>query len=105
MPELPATKMSYEPMYPFQSDSGNYMPPTLLGCKFIIDNVLAAQGKGQVKKYLEKEANMSKEDWYESKNAEIQALQDELFGNETDTGDALAHGEAIVVPRNYQKEN
>jgi hypothetical protein len=30
---------------------------------------------------------------------------EELFGDETETGDALAYGEAIVVPRNYEKEN
>jgi hypothetical protein len=103
--DLPASKMSYEPMYPFQTDSGAYAPPSILACRFIIDGVLAAQGRGNLKKYLEKEANMSKEDWYEMKNQEIKTLQDELFGNETDTGDALAHGDAIIVPRNYERES
>lgn len=32
------------------------------------------------------------------KKMRVDALQQDLFGNETETGDALAHGDAIVVP-------
>jgi hypothetical protein len=35
----------------------------------------------------------------------ITKLVEELFGNETETGDAMAYGEAIVVPNSYKKEN
>lgn len=103
--DLPATKVSYEPMYSFQTDAGVYLPPSIIACKFIIDTVLAVQGKTSLAKYKDREAGLNKEEYYEMKNQEIQTLQNELFGNESDTGDAIAHGEAIIVPRNYQKEN
>jgi hypothetical protein len=101
--DLPAKKTSYEPMYPFMTPSMAYAPPSITVCKFVITGILAAQGKDTFAKYLDKEAGMSKEEWYEMKNKELQALQDELFGNETETGDAIAHGEAVIVPRNYEK--
>jgi len=103
--ELPTVKQSYEPMFPFQKTNGEYAPPTILACRFIIDSVLAAQGKGSTTKYKDKYDGMSKEEYYEAKNAELQQLQDDLFGNETDVGDAIAHGEAVIVPRNYEKES
>lgn len=106
--ELPATKLSYEPIYVFQSDIGHYLPPRINACKFLIDTVLAAQGKSSLAKYKDPLAGLSNEELIEQKRQEIDNLQKELFGNETDTGDALAHGEAIIVPRTYEsktKEN
>jgi len=103
MKELPATKMSYEPIYPFQTDSGKYLPPRLDASKFVIDVLLAAQGKASLAKYKDPLAGLTAEQQVEIKNIELDNLQAELFGNETDTGDALAHREAIVVPRNYKE--
>ena len=103
MKELPATKMSYEPIYPFQTDSGKYLPPRLDASKFVIDVLLAAQGKASLAKYKDPLAGLTTEQQVEIKNMELDNLQSELFGNETDTGDALAHREAIVVPRNYKE--
>lgn len=104
-PELPATKMSYEPLYPFETDSGQYLPPKLEAAKFVINTVLAAQGKTSLAKYKDPMAGLNTEDYLEMKNQEINQLQADLFGNETDTGDAMAHGEAIIVPGNYNKES
>jgi len=103
MKELPAIKMSYEPIYPFQTDSGKYLPPRLDASKFVIDVLLAAQGKASLAKYKDPIAGLTTEQQVEIKNMELDNLQSELFGNETDTGDALAHREAIVVPRNYKE--
>lgn len=103
--DLPATKLSYEPMYPFETNSGKYLPPRLDACQFVIDAVLSAQGKSSLAKYKDPLSGISNEDYLEMKAKEIDTLQEELFGNETDTGDALAHGEAITVPRNYMKES
>lgn len=103
--ELPAVKLSYEPMYPFQTNSGQYLPPRLDACQFVIDTVLASQGKSSLAKYKDPVSGLNSEDYLEMKRQEIDNLQDELFGNETDTGDAMAHGEAIIVPRNYEKES
>lgn len=103
--DLPATKLSYEPKYPFQDNNGNYLPPTINACKWIITGIMAAKGTSTFAKYKDKDNGLSKEEWYEMKNKEIDDLAKDLFGNETDTGDAMAHGEAVIVPRNYEKES
>lgn len=100
--DLPATKISYEPLHSFRRNS-EAQPPSIAACQFLIDSVLAVQGKGTLAKYKDPLAGLSTPELIEAKNAELQAIQDELFGNETDTGDALAHNEAIVVPRNYER--
>jgi len=105
MPELPATKTSYEPIYPFETGSGKYLPPNILAAKFVIDTILAAQGKSSLAKYKDPDAGLTMSDVHEKKVAEIDKIQEELFGNETLVGDALAHKEAVIVPRNYKLEN
>lgn len=104
VPELPSTKMSYEPIYAFQTTSGQPLPPKFIACKFCIDCIYAAQGKSSLVKYKDPYAGISQEDYHEMKVAEIDKIQEELFGNESYVGDALAHKEAIIVPRNYEKK-
>jgi hypothetical protein len=101
--DLPAAKLSYEPIYVFETNSKRYLPPRLDACKFVIDSVLAAQGKSSLAKYKDPISGLSQDDYMEMKAQEIQCLEEELFGNETEVGDALAHGEAIIVPRNEFK--
>lgn len=104
VPELPATKLSYEPIFPFETGSGQYLPPRLDAAKFVIDMVYAAMGKGSVAKYKDPDAGLTTDQQIEKKVKEIDNLQQELFGNESYVGDALAHKEAIIVPRNYEKK-
>lgn len=103
--DLPAAKLSYEPIYPFETPTGQYLPPRLDAAKFVIDAVLAVQGKGTLARYKDPFNGLNSEDYKELKAKEIDDLQRELFGNETTTGDHMAHGEAIIVPRNYKEEN
>jgi hypothetical protein len=103
--DLPAHKLSYEPIYPFSTNSGGYLPPRIDAAQFVIDTVMSAQNKSNLAKYKDPVSGLTNEDYLEMKSAEIQTLQDDLFGNETDAGDALAHGEAIIVPSNYKKES
>lgn len=103
--DLPATKLSYEPMFPFEANDGSYLPPRLDAAQFVINAVLSAQGKSSLAKYKDPLAGMSPEEQVDAKSREIDKLQEELFGNETNTGDALAHREAVTVPRNYEKES
>jgi len=108
--DLPATKMSYEPKYPFQTKNGSYAPPTILAARWVIDCILAVKGKGTLSRYKDKIDEMkvsstTAKEYYAMRNEELNELEKELFGNETDTGDAMAHGEAIIVPRNYQRES
>lgn len=103
--DLPAAKLSYEPMFPFQGKNNEYLPPKINVAIFVIDTVLAAQGKGSLAKYKDPVAGLSKEEYLEMRQKEVDELQKDLFGNETDTGDAMAHGEAIIVPSNFEKGN
>lgn len=103
--DLPATKISYEPMFPFETATGKYLPPRLDAAQFVINAVLAATGKGSLAKYKDPIAGLSAEEYYAMKSKEIDTLQEELFGEESPITDALAHGNAIVVPGNYKGES
>lgn len=103
--DLPATKMSYEPIYVFQTDKGDYLPPKMNACEFVIQTINAVKGIGKVNIYKDPEAGLSSKELLAQKNERINKLQEELFGNETDISDSLAHSEGIVVPRNYKEMN
>ncbi len=98
--DLPATKLSYEPLYSFPPNA-DIQPPSIGAARFLIDAVLAAQGKGSMAKYKDPVEGLTPAQHYEMKMEEIKKIEQELWPNETDTGDAMAHGEAIIVPRNY----
>lgn len=88
------TKTAYEAIWTFQDRNGNYLPPFYEGCKLIIESMLASIGHKGFAKY--KDSNVSREE----RLAEIQKVQDELFGNETNLTDDLHTGSGIVVPGN-----
>lgn len=90
--ELADVHLSYEPMWVFQNEQKEYLPPRMDACKFIVDTVYAAMGKRSLRKYVEND---------EGKEKRAEKLHDELFGNETSVGDALAYKEGVVVPQNY----
>jgi len=94
--ELPTSKLSYEPIYVFETSKGEYLPPKFNAAKFAIDSVYAVQGKSSLAKYIDNET-----EGMEQKEQRINALQEELFGNETPVGDALAHGYGVTVPNSY----
>jgi len=97
MPELPMTKLSYEPLWVFENQSGDYLPPRIDAAKIIIDTMYAALGKSSMRKYVDDEANTTKE----GRDIKIQKLQEELFGNETPATDALVYKTGVVVPNSY----
>lgn len=101
--ELPDSKISYEPIWVFQTGSGVYLPPKFEACKLIVDSIYATKGHKNLVKYKDPEAGLSKADQFEFQRDKIDKLQEELFGNETLVGDGLAHKMAIVVPRNFNK--
>ena len=87
-------KMSYEAVWTFQDGRGKYLPPWFEACRFIVENILMNMA---VKNYYAKyKDTMSKEQYL----AELQKMEDELFGNETDLTDNLHYGSGIVVPGN-----
>lgn len=84
--ELADAKLSYEPIFPFQTDSGEALPPSFEASKFVIDTINAAKGKKSLAKYKE---NPDEDKIRQAK------LKEELFGNENDITDALAYGEGV----------
>lgn len=88
--ELPANKLTYEPLYVFETNEGVALPPTVWAAKFAVDSVHAAMGKHSMTKYVDdavKNPHLAQE--------RIAKLERELFGNETELGDALAHREGV----------
>lgn len=97
--ELLNERLSYEPIFVFERNNGTYLPPRFDVAKLVVDTIYAAQGKHSIRKYVDPESDSP----VEQREARIAKIQAELFGNETNTGDALAYREAIVNP--YQKGN
>lgn len=105
MNELPATKVSYEPIFVFENSKHEYLPPKLTVAKFAIDAVYAAQGKSSLAKYKDPDFGLNTADLIQKKREELAELEADLYGNETPAGDALAYGHGVVVPHNYKEEN
>ena len=99
--ELPATRMSYEPIWAYRNGKNEALPPVWGPTKFLIDVMLAARGKGNLAKYVDDEKNTTPE----GRDQRIKELQQELFGNETETGDAMHYKQGVVVPNSYEKDN
>lgn len=99
-PELSVEKISYEPLFVFQDKDGFPLPPMWNACKMVVDTVKAATGNGP--SLRAKYTDPYKDQPREQVEKEITQLQEDLFGNETDVTDALAHGEGVVVPSNYK---
>jgi len=98
---LAGARLSYEPIWAYRNAEGETLHPVWAPTQFIIDTLYAAMGKKSMAKYVDTEENTT----IEGTEERISKLAQELFGNETETGDAMAYGEAIVVPHNYKKEN
>ena len=99
--ELPVSKTSYEPLYVFQTNSGEYLPPKIEAAKFIIDTVLAAKGRGSLAKY--KDPDDDQEEAIHNQIERVNELEEEIFGNETNITDSLRNRTGIVVPGKFEE--
>lgn len=121
--ELPAAKISYEPLWVFRKGDDNetpegYLPPRLDACKFIIDAVLAAQAtatmmitgtekrdRPSLSRYKDPAAGKSAEELVAHKQKKIDGLVEELYGDESGLmGATLPGGGGIIVPHSPFKE-
>lgn len=94
--DLPATKTTYEPIFIYKNfKTDKPLPPIWSVTKIVIDGVLLAKGK--VNNYAK-----YKEQPIEERQKEFQEMYDYLYGDRTDTLDALAYKEGVVVPSNYE---
>lgn len=102
--ELPTDALSYEPIWVFEDKQGNPLPPRFEAAEFLLTRLRMQIGKSPYAKY--------KEDIVPD-DERIARLEEELFGNETAIGDALAHGNGVslsstdssVRQANTQKES
>lgn len=98
------TALSYEPVWGFHDKHGKPLPPIWEATVLIIETVLkkaAETVKAPYKdpKILESDPKIARD----VRRAKIDKLVEQLFGNETDTTDAMMTKEAIVVPTSYNK--
>lgn len=98
--ELPTSKMSYEPLWAYCRDNRMPVPPVWPATKLIIDTMMAMKGVRSLRQYVDSEENTTPE----GREQRIAKLHAELFGDETEVGDALRYKEGIVVPNNYESE-
>jgi hypothetical protein len=96
------TDFSYEPIWVFLNKDNKPLPPRIDVCKLVIEALLKQAAKSVGAKYKDPEAG---HDPLEVRAERVRKLQEELFGNETDTTDLLAAHEGVVVPRNYGENN
>ena len=88
-------KESYEPLWVFGEKgdpNGEPIEPSWVAIEFIL-NLLHNRSHAP---YV-----ASEDGTLESRRAEADKLYASLFGNETNVGDALAHKQGVIVPRNF----
>jgi hypothetical protein len=95
--ELPTATMSYECLYPFKHKvTEAYMPPKWEMCEFVINLVAAVKGQSSMRKYVS--ADEGDINGLETKRKRLDAIKENLYGNETSVSDALGLGLGVVVP-------
>jgi hypothetical protein len=103
--ELPSAKISYEPMWVWENNKGNFVYPSWQAIEHVISCIYAAIGKhNSGMRYKDPDAGLSTKDLVEKEADRIRQIQEDLFGNETDATDALSSREGVIVPFNYKKE-
>ncbi len=93
--ELPQFKKSYECMYAFPTKDGMPIVPSFRACKFVFDMIQAVKGKTSLAKYKDPYAGLSTSDIKDKYEAEIKALEEELFGDESGLLGRTITGEAV----------
>jgi len=86
------TPISYEPLFVFETNTGQFLPYKWEAIVFVINTVRAARGQESMyAKYVDPD----NQDPELRADERVKKLQDELFGNETEVGDALAHKQGV----------
>jgi hypothetical protein len=91
------TKWSYEPVWVFQTSTGQALPPKWEVCKIIVDQIYAEVYRRHTgAKYEDPELQP------DAKEVRVKQMEEMLFGNESNVTDALAHKQAVIVPETKQ---
>lgn len=104
--DLPAVKMSYEPIHTFENQHG-FLPPTFRVCKLIVDVVNAAMNRGSLKKYVEFDGEDGTNESFIRKRAkDIAEIELELFGEQSSLEGSTKTGESVAYTGpSFQSEN
>lgn len=95
-------KTSYEPVWTFQDNNGNPLPPVWEAIFLLIKTVqanIASAGHNAPYKLPEEMGNTK-----EAIAARVELLQKELFGNETTIGDALTYDSGVGYGTRNRKD-
>ena len=87
------TKLSYEPAYAFPFIDGKPRIPIWDAVNYLIKGVNERVGVTQGVRY--KNPDATPQDAVMNKEMRLLELEESLYGNETQVGDALAHGEGV----------
>lgn len=101
--ELAGNIASYEPVWVFETATGEPLPYRWDAIKIIIESVHDAARLirgGRKDKNPMDDPKISRE----VQEMKIRALEESLFGNESEIADALAYREGIIVPSSYRKD-
>jgi hypothetical protein len=102
--ELPETKLSYELIYPFPHHNRIPLIPIWSAVRLVIEEVhrkTGAQGQGPFYKDPMSDPKIASE----LKEAKLKELEEDLYGNETDIGDALAYRQGTGFTTSKLKGN
>lgn len=95
--ELAEAKTSYECVWAFSSkDTTRPIQPSFAACKFVVDLIHAAMGKGSMSKYIDPDLAP------DAAEKRIKEIELELFGDESGLLGKTFKGEGIVVPNSYE---
>lgn len=105
--EMLGKKLSYEPLWVFQDNHGNPLPPDWDACIVVINTL--TEILNHVKSQTETTAKYKMpEEKYQTREAieqQAEAMQKVLYGNDTPLGDSLAGGNAVGFTTSKVKVN
>lgn len=102
--ELAGEKIAYTNIWTFEDKNGNYLPPHIEACKYLIALVtdamaLARDGRStsrSFRKYIDEDENQEKS--IENKAKRIAEYTEYLFGDQSSLAGTTVTGESIIVP-------
>lgn len=101
---LVGAKISYELIFNFWNKHGEYLPPKIEVCEFVIDTVLAAEhaakgGRGGMRKYTDE----TNEEFLNKQRKRIEEITEYIWGEDAAFHDDIRSGSGILMPSNYQR--
>lgn len=86
------TKLSYEPIWVFEENA----PPVWSAIKFMVEQIYQNMEQHNTgAKYKDPDLHSNLEEAEANKEVRIKKLHEDLFGNETEVGDALAYRQGV----------